>query len=192
MSENGPDIRDILAELDPAEQERLRSVHELLVQAGPPPELPPELVDVPQPEAGTVLPFPRRHRTTVLAAAAAAAVILFGIGYVIGNGGSEEPAFTVAMTGGGATAELAVFNADAAGNWPMKLTVHDLRQLPGSKRYELWLTKSGKLVQPCGTFAVSAGDADVPLNAPYRLRTYDGWVIVVEGTKTPVLRTATV
>jgi anti-sigma-K factor RskA len=192
MSERGPDIREILDELEPAEQERLRSIHELLLEAGPPPELPPELAVPPQPSSATVLPFPR-YRSTILAAAAAAAVILFGVGYVIGHGRTDEPAFTVAMTGaGGARAELAVFSADPAGNWPMKLQVRGLRPLPGSERYELWLTKRGELVQPCGTFVVTAGETEVPLNAPYRLRSFDGWVVVVEGSERPVLRTATV
>jgi Anti-sigma-K factor rskA len=191
MSERPPDIQDILDELDPAERDRLRSVHELLVQAGPPPELSPELA-APRPPKASVIPFPR-YRSTILAAAVAAAVILFGIGYGIGRSGNDKPEFTVTMTGaGGAHAALAVFSVDDAGNWPMKLQVRGLRPLPKSKRYELWLTRSGELVQPCGTFAVTDGETEVPLNAPYRLRSFDGWVVVVEGSEKPVLRTAQV
>ena len=85
-----------------------------------------------------------------------------------------------------------MFDKDAAGNWPMELEVHGLPALAADRRYELWLTKDGKLVEPCGTFAVAAGETEVPLNAPYVLRDYDGWVVVVDGSTTPVLRTAEV
>jgi hypothetical protein len=167
-------------------------VHELLVQAGPPPELSPALAAPPRPPEATVLPF-RRRRATVIGAAAAAAVILLGVGYGIGRSGQERPEFTVAMSGaGGASAELAVFEQDAAGNWPMSLEVRGLPALPSSKRYELWLTKRGELAQPCGTFAVAGEVTEVPLNAPYLLRSFDGWVVVVEGSDDPVLRTTKV
>ena len=42
-----PNFRDLVGEgLPPTEQERLERVHEMLIAAGPPPELPPELEDV--------------------------------------------------------------------------------------------------------------------------------------------------
>ena len=41
-------------------------------------------------------------------------------------------------------------------------------------------------------FAVSAAETEVPLNAPYVLRNYDGWVVVPQGSREPVLRTETV
>ena len=120
-------------------------------------------------------------------------VIVFGVGYAIGQAGNPTEQFTVAMTGtGGASAQLVVYQQDAAGNWPMSLTVQGLPALRGDRRYELWLTRAGKLVEPCGTFAVtSTGDSEVPLNAPYRLTDYDGWVVVLDGSTRPVLRTAT-
>jgi hypothetical protein len=193
MSERGPDIREILDELEPSEQDRLRAVHELLLQAGPPPELSPQLAAPPAPEAAKILAFPRRYRATAIAAAAAAAAVLFGVGYEIGHGRGADPDFTVAMTGAsGARAALAVFPVDSAGNWPMKLKVRGLHPLPGTERYELWLTRGGELVQPCGTFAVSGAVTEVALNAPYRLRAFDGWVVVAEGNREPVLRTETV
>ncbi len=68
--------------------------------------------------------------------------------------------------------------------------MHGLPPSTGNRRYELWLTKAGELVEPCGTFAVSEARHEVPLNAPYVLRDYDGWVVVVHGSTTPVLRTA--
>jgi hypothetical protein len=182
-------LEELVGDLDPGERERLERVHELLVAAGPPPELPPQLADPPEEHRATVIPFPRRYRWGALTAAAMLAVALFGVGYAIGQGVGPNESFTVPMTGTGATAELIVFDVDEAGNWPMELTVRGLPPLEGNRRYELWLTKAGKLVEPCGTFAVSAGETAVPLNAPYVLRDYDGWVVVVAGSSRPVLRT---
>lgn len=194
MSDRTPDFDELVGDVDPAERARLERMHALLVAAGPPPELPPELAVAPsEPAPATVVPFTRRYRTAMVGLAAAAAVIAFGIGYAIGRSTTPTQAFTVAMTGGaGASAELVVFDQDDAGNWPMKLTVHGLPVLLGDKRYELWLTRAGKLVEPCGAFAVATGTTAVPLNAPYRLKAYDGWVVVVSGTRAPVLRTETV
>ena len=47
-----PDFEDMVdgTELPEEERERLRRAHELLVQAGPPPELGPEMEAVPWPE----------------------------------------------------------------------------------------------------------------------------------------------
>lgn len=181
------DLRDLVGDdLDPREAERLGRVHELLTRAGPPPELPPELA-APTGAAppARVIPFPRRYRFTLTAAAAVAATALFGIGYLVGAIG-EAPVRTVSMTGEtGARATLELFEEDAAGNWPMELEVRDLP--PGT--YELWLTKDGELAEPCGVFKVSDPTTTVPLNAPYRLRRFDGWVVVRAGKTTPVLTT---
>jgi anti-sigma-K factor RskA len=189
-----PDFDELVGDVDPAERARLERVHELLVTAGPPPELPPELADAPPEPRATVVAFPRRYRAAALGLAAAVAVIVFGVGYAIGRSTTPTEAFTVAMTGAdGASAQLVVFDKDEAGNWPMKLTVHGLPALRGHRRYELWLTRRGKPVESCGTFAVvAAGETKVPLNAPYVLKDYDGWVVTADGSTTPVLRTDTV
>ena len=51
MNWRPPDFDDVVGEdLSPGEQERLRGVHDLLVAAGPPPEVSPELETVPWPE----------------------------------------------------------------------------------------------------------------------------------------------
>jgi hypothetical protein len=86
---------------------------------------------------------------------------------------------------GGASGTLVVYEMDHAGNWPMQLRVAGLAQ----GRYALWLTRNGRLAEPCGTFAVASGKARVPLNAPYKLRSFDGWVVVPAGAKQPVLTT---
>lgn len=181
------DLHDIVGnDLEPGERARLERVHALLERAGPPPELPPALERVSEPPVARVIPFPHRYRYTALAAAVVAACALFGIGYLAGGAGGSDPVRTVAMSGATqATAELDLFEKDAAGNWPMELRVSGLPE----GRYELWLTREGKLSEPCGAFAVAAGETTVPLNAPYSLKAFDGWVVVPAGEKTPVLTT---
>ncbi len=178
-----------------AERERLQRAHELLLAAGPPPELSPLLERAPEPPPAGVVSLLRRRRFTALAAAAVLAVVLFGTGYAIGQlGTSKSPVQTVQLTGiGGAGASLVVYARDAAGNWPMKLEVSGLKPLPRGATYALWLTRGGKLADPCGTFVAGPALTEVVLNAPYRLKTYDGWVVVRTGSTHPfVLRTGRV
>jgi hypothetical protein len=195
MSERAPELRELVGELDAAEEARLARVHGLLVAAGPPPEISPKTALPPEEPKPSVLPFPRRYRVAALGLAAALAVVLLGVGYALGRGTAREEAFTVPMTGPrGATAEIVVFAADPAGNWPMELVVEGLAPRGASRAersFELWLTKDGELAASCGAFLVSATSAttEVPLNAPYRLRDFDGWVVVASGETTPLLRT---
>jgi hypothetical protein len=181
------DVRDLIGhDVDPDELETLQRVHTLLEEAGPPPELAPGLAQAPEPPSARVIPFARRYRYTLVAAAAVAAGLLLGLGYLVGAADEPQPFQTVVMTGTqDARADLIVFDKDAAGNWPMELRV---RGLP-TGRYELWLTKGKSLEAPCGAFAVAGGETVVPLNAPFRLRDYDGWVVVAEGSEDPVLTT---
>jgi hypothetical protein len=182
------DVRDIVGgdDLGPAELERLQRVHDLLERAGPPPELSPAVEHAPPPPGARVIPFPRRYRYTAVAAAAVAACALFGVGYLVGGGGEPDPLQTIAMTGAGpAAAQLDLFEQDEAGNWPMELRVEGLP----SGLYELWLTRGDELAENCGAFAISTGETAVPLNAPYRLRSFDGWVVVRVGSDRPVLTT---
>lgn len=180
------DVRDIVGhDGDPEELAQLQRVHELLERVGPPPELSPALASPPEPPPARVIPFPRRYRFTATAAAAAAAAALFGVGYLVGKAPEATVEGTVAMAGRGATAELDLFAKDEAGNWPMELRVRGLA--PG--RYELWLTRNGKLAETCGQFVVAEGETTVPLNAPYRLKDFDGWVVVAPGHDEPVLTT---
>ena len=90
MSERGPDFDELVGtDLEAGERKRLQRVHELLVEAGPPPELP--------------LPFtlrPQRRRGALVAIAAALAIAVFAVGVAVG-GRSDEPGvdFVVAMSG---------------------------------------------------------------------------------------------
>ncbi|MFN0155142.1 MAG: anti-sigma factor domain-containing protein [Gaiella sp.] len=199
MSDHRPRFEELVdaGELDATERERLSRIHDLLVAAGPPPELSPTLLDTPEiaeTAETVVVPFVRRYRFAALGLAAALALALFGAGYGIGRGtAGPDVEFTVPMSGpGGARASLAVFTQDAAGNWPMELRVTGLEALPNGHRYELWLTRDGKLVAQCGSFVVTGAHAEVPLNAPYRLRSFDGWVVVEAGNTDFVLETETV
>jgi hypothetical protein len=186
MSQHPPTFDDLVGS-DDAERSRLRSVHDLLVAAGPSAELPPELEQAPVPP-GTVLTFPRR-RFTAIAAATIAAAILLGVGYAIGYHNSPPgPVQTIAMRGpAGASGSLDLLPQDGAGNWPMRLRVSGLRPLPRGQTYTLWLTKGGRLAESCGAFAVATGTTTVPLNAPYRLRQFDAWVVVRTGSSGPAV-----
>jgi Anti-sigma-K factor rskA, C-terminal len=169
VSDHGPDFDELVDPGDP-DRARLEAAHDLLVAAGPLPQLP-------------------RRRYTAIAAVAIAATVLFGVGYAIGGRDSpEKPVETVAMAGpSGATASIELLALDEAGNWPMTIAVKGLPQLPQGQTYALWLTRNGKLADPCGTFAVGPGSTVVPLNAPYKLKNYDGWVVVRTGTTKPFL-----
>jgi hypothetical protein len=181
-----PDLDDLVgADLDPRERARLERVHELLLAAGPPPEP----IDLP-----IELRPPQRRRGAVLALAAALAVAAFALGAALVDGGGRTVDFTETMTGTAsatdATASLAIYELDDAGNWPMELTVAGLPPATSGRPFELWLTRGGELAALCGGFFTdSSGAASVPLNAPYRFDEFDGWVIVEEGSETPLLTT---
>jgi hypothetical protein len=193
-----PDLRELVGEdVSPDELERLVRVHELLVRAGPPPELPGELAAAPEPEA-TVAMLPKRHWRPLAALAAALALAAFGVGWLAASagdsGGESFPSidFRVPMAGTpaapNAVASIAVAERDEAGNWPLAMTI---RNLPPNASYELWLTKKGKLAALCGPFRTE-GDSVAYLNAPYRLRQYDGWVVTRAGEKRFLLKTTKV
>jgi hypothetical protein len=184
MSVRGPSFDDLVgADLPAPERERLLRVHELLIEAGPPPAV----------RAPTATPLPARRRRGVLPALAAAlALTVFALGVVIGDvTGGRSVDFVVPMKGTAAapeaSASLTVFELDEAGNWPMEIAVEGL-VAARSAHYELWLTKRGELAALCGSFLTdSDGSATVPLNAPYRFKDFDGWVVVEEGSETPLL-----
>jgi hypothetical protein len=183
-----PNFDDLVGQEVPTdERERLRQAHDLLVQAGPPPELSPEQEAVPWPEESQrPARKPMQHRKLLLAAALATAAVL---GFVLGqsSGPSSSSAFdsvrVVTLAGTSldrnAHGTLALGKADQGGNWPMLLHATGLRQLPEGGYYDLYLTKGGKPVVLCGSFNVRDGEAIVRFSAAYDLSHFDrdGWVI---------------
>jgi hypothetical protein len=178
-----PDFDDLVGnDIGAEERERLERVHELLLAAGPPPDVastrPVEL-------------RPRRRRGAVLAIAAALAVAAFALGAALDQ---RDVDFVVTMDGVGAAADasvsLKVFELDSAGNWPMEVEARGLAPTTSGRPYEVWLTRNGKLAALCGSFVTDDdGRAVVPMNAPYRFSEFDGWVVVEEGSETALLST---
>jgi hypothetical protein len=198
-----PDFRELVGEDVPgAERERLRRVHDLLVAAGPPPELSPALEHPPE-VGGRVVALARRRRGAVLLLAAAIAAAVFGVGFLTGavthGGGNESTGLPISMHGTraapNALASIRFEKEDAAGNWPMRLTVQGLPKLPAGGYYELYLTRHGHAAASCGTFNVHGGRTVVSLNAPYKLKSFDGWVVTrhlpgrPDGASRPLLTT---
>ncbi len=172
------EFRELTEDLSADEQERLRRVHDLLVEAGPPPELPASLRRTPRPEQ----PFSLRRRAVAIALAAAIAVVAFGAGFFAGDEGDEfEPVRTVAMRGvgsaAGAAATIELGEPDDAGNFPVRLRVQGLQPVGREGYYELLLTHDGEAIASCGTFKVESGDTSVPLTVGYAIDRFDGWVV---------------
>jgi len=174
-------------DLSREEEARLRRVHDLLMQAGPPPDLPPALERPPtEPKDAEIVQFPllpRRRWAIAVVAAAALALLAFAGGYFIGHG--KPTAFkterVVPMHGGNALALLRVGKKDGAGNWPMQLEVNNLPRHPKPQYYELWLTRKGKPVAACGSFRVNQRTTTVRLSVPYDFSNFDGWVVTSQG-----------
>lgn len=190
----GPDFDDLVGDVDGLEAERLRRVHDLLVAAGPPPELTPQM------EAGPTLAMtlgrrgrrPVQRRIALLAAAIVVLLVAFLAGYITANDRTASGHLlrlqgTAAAPG--AQASLRIQEVDPSGNWPMELAALGLPKLPAKTYYEVFLVRDGKIDAPCGSFKVrSATDSvSVHLNAPYRLHAGDSWVVTRQhvGDRTP-------
>ncbi len=149
-----PDFDELLgADVAHDERERLRRVHELLVEAGPPPEVSPEIAY--GPTLGTTLSRRGSGRVRRRVLLFAAAVLVLAIAFLGGY---------------------------LAGNWPMKLAATGLPKLPTHGYYNMWLMRNGKPYGSCGTFVVAGADRAVTiwLNAPYRLQKGDTWVVTTQ------------
>jgi hypothetical protein len=176
-------------DLSPEEAARLQRVHDLLVEAGPPPELPPHLLQEPDPEGGrhnNVTGLPRRRTGMLLGIAAALTLTAFLGGFIYGarhapfdQAGSVQMHSTVPASQ--ASAVIHVGKADSAGNWPLKVDVENLPELPKGQYYEMFLSRGAdQRAASCGTFRVSGSQDDIRLNAPYRLNTFNGWIVTRE------------
>jgi hypothetical protein len=181
------DLRDLVDDVPAEEVERLRAADALLRRVpAPPPHVPESLTLAVRREAErrpSVTPLGRATRVLALAAAlaAAAAAGFFGLGSVLDRDGFEAQR-TLAMeptaSARGASAEIALGERNADGNWRMQLDVGGLPELPPGGYYVLWLEKDGEYGGTCGSFNVGPdGEAAVELNASYRLPDYDKFVI---------------
>lgn len=182
-----PDFDELVgAEPQGAERERLRRAHELLIQAGPPPELTPQLSA--GPDLRSVKKRERRRlkrRAVLLLAAALCVGVAFAAGYAFGTtSGSSGPSTLASLSLQGtaaaphAHATLELMHAQA-GNWPMSLSVTGLRKLPAHSYYEVYLVRNGKPYLSCGSFVVAGGNGavEVALNDPYAPRRGDTWIV---------------
>jgi Anti-sigma-K factor rskA len=182
-----PDFDELVGtDLEPEERERLRRAHDLLIAAGPPPELPTELADPTGPPHAEAIPFRNRRRNAAIAVLAAAlAALAFGIGYLTGHSksGNTFTEGTVVMQGTAAAPEavgsIQLGAKDKAGNWPMLVRISNLDKLPQDAYYTLWLTRKGRAVAPCGSFLVRGGGhpTEVEFTVAYKRSNFDGWVV---------------
>ena len=180
-----------LTGVNPEDRARMRRVHELLVAAGPPADLPSALTQAPSHvDSAKVIAFPRRRRTAAaILIAAAVAVACFSGGYLLANqahhGSSLHAIRVVGLSGEqNSLASLRVGAADANGNWPVQLTVTGLPPLKATdSHYLLMLTQDGKPTWVCGMFKVGPhGATTVTFSVPYRITGQTKWV-VTEMTK---------
>ena len=185
MTADFDDLVDLTG-VSPEDRARMQRVHELLVAAGPPADLPSGLRQAPADVGGAkVVAFPRRRRTAAaILIAAAVAVACFSGGYVLANqahhGNSLRAIRVVGLSGEqNSLASLTVGAADANGNWPMKLTVKGLPPLKAkASHYILMLTRGGKPIWVCGMFKVGAhGTTTVSFSVPYRITSRTTWAV---------------
>jgi hypothetical protein len=199
---DGPNFDDLVGgdELDAGERERLRRVHELLVTAGPPPELSPELERGPD----MLATYRRRRaggrrRPLLLLAAALVVAAAFFAGY-ISHGSGDDGIGSVrtlrlhpTAAAPNALASIRIGEVNAGGNWPMRIVADRLPALPKGAYYLVLMTRNGKPLAPCGSFVVRDGRGAAYLNAPYGLKGA-GWIVTIQkaGDRRPgtvVLRT---
>jgi hypothetical protein len=183
-----PDFNELVGQgLPPEEERRLRRVHDLLLEAGPLPELPPSLeepsLDDRRHRENPFQLLPRRRIGAALALAAALALIAFLGGYLVGyrhNGFTAQ--YSVPMHGINgltASADIKIGKRDSLGNWPLELKASGLPKL-NRGYYEMYLTR-GKHRWTCGTFAGSGSKTStVRLNIPYDLKRGDGWIVTAQ------------
>lgn len=193
------DFRELVGsdDLEPEEEARLRRVHDLLVQAGPPPDLPPALERTPEAAEAEIVQFPllpRRRWMTAALVAATVAALAFGGGYLFGHAKGGPSAFSVKRvvpmksSSSEAQAIIRISARDSVGNWPMELEVTGLpKQAARAGYYELWLTKGHAPVEPCGAFRVHGDKTIVRFTIPYDAKNADGWVVTAQpdGTRQP-------
>ena len=182
---SGPDFRDLLGDdLPDEERARLRRVHDLLVEAGPPPELTPALARPPATGANVTW-LPRRRGGTALVLAATLVLAAFAAGFLIGDRGDSSASGTfdaqrtvVLGKSGEAVAVVRLGKADRHGNHQMLVTVEGLERQSGGDYYSLLMLRDGEPVAVCGTFNVAGKEATtIRLATAYDFEGYDGLML---------------
>ena len=176
-----------LTDLGPEDHARLLRVHDMLVAAGPPAELPSALsappAEINARGGAVVIPLPARRRAGVaILIAATVAAACFGGGYVLANQthSSATHVFRVVQLQGQQNSEAAlrVGSADGNGNWPIQLTVNGLKPLSSAERYYLMVWQGGRPVAMCGGFEVGGnGPTTVSFNVAYKITQSTRWVV---------------
>jgi hypothetical protein len=181
----GPDFRELVGnDLPEEERARLKRAHDLLVAAGPPPDLPPALAEPPVAGA-SVSWLPRRRAGAALVLAATLLLTAFAAGFLLGDRGdsSESRPFDAERTvvlgkSGSALVVVRLGNADRHGNHPMLVTVEGLERQTGGDYYSLLMLRNGKPVAVCGTFNVAGrGATTIRLTTAYDFEGYDGLML---------------
>jgi hypothetical protein len=190
-----PNLNDLIGdEVTGAERQELQNVHDMLLEAGPPPELGEKL------EAGPILGMTLgqqqrqrkvKRRAMLLLAAAIAVFAVFIAGYASRSTGRSGPPVSITQQLAGtklapqAQGTLQVWDSpDAGNNWPMTLSVVGLPTLAPHSFYEVYLVRNGKPWGSCGTFRVGSSTESpvtVTLTAPYTLHQGDTWVVTRPG-----------
>jgi hypothetical protein len=184
---SGPDIDDLVGDEGTQEElARLRRAHQMLIAAGPPPELSARIAEAPAGSSGRSF-LARRRRGAPFLLAGAVAAAAFGIGFLVGDRGSSNftaqgspiamhpPAGAADQT---AHASVLIGDRDEVGNWPLLVRASGLEQLPKGRWYELYLTRDGKVAAWCGAFSVKgSGRTTVRFSVPYKLKRFNGWVV---------------
>jgi hypothetical protein len=180
-----PDFHDLVGnELEPGERERLERVHDMLIAAGPPPELPQQLSEPPRPE-GKLVELAHRRLRTGLVLAAALVITTFAVGYLFGARGEDtssesSPVAKQVVLGKSAErfAVVGIGDRDSNGNWPMTVQVQGLDHLPKGDYYTLFMTRDGKPVVTCGTFNVAKdGLTRIRFTIAYDVDRFDGLML---------------
>jgi hypothetical protein len=180
-----PDFDDLVGDDTPAdERARLKRAHDLLVAAGPPPELTPALESPPE-TLSSYSWLPRRRRGTALLLAATLVVAAFAMGFLIGDRSEDSTATagfeadqTVVLGESGSTvAVVRLGRPDENGNHPMLVTVEGLEHQTSGDYYSLFMLKKGRRAL-CGTFNVAGGESTtVRLTIGYDPDDYDGLML---------------
>ena len=180
-----PQFRDLVGDDLPAEENQhgsLQRAHELLVEAGPPPELPPSLVEAPDrreeeaPNRAVRATERRRSLTSRRDRTRRLPGRLRRGSCSVMTTSPRRATCKCRSKAPGARGLIKLGEQDEAGNWPMVVTVKGLRHLPASGYYDCSSCVNGRPLK-CGIFNVEAGETTMKFSVPYTFEDNDAWVV---------------